>query len=269
MTFGARLKGLEAAVKRLEAAAGMGRRHCAFCRYYVRHSWPDPDAPERPREDYIEARCEFCRSKYTRSLAEVSHEDREAYRLHYSFTLEDLYVNPKAHALSLWVQHRTGRREQRRAPLARGGKKGRGARALSELREAADELLARKHERLDAEYGGPPFPDHVRLVESVESESLGKRRPGCFVSGLSELEGREADLAVCAELEKIIWGRTRSETASALQSLGREIEDLIKIAEEENRRREEERKRKDMDFLNNNRKMCGLPPLPYDYYDKK
>ena len=66
------------------------------------------------------------------------------------------------------------------------------------------------------------------------------------------LAGREKTHAVCAELEKIIWGETRPETQAALAEVAREIEDLIaadKAAEdekarqkvEEARRREEER----------------------------
>jgi len=128
-----------------------------------------------------------------------------------------------------------------------------------------EKLYARQQKRLAAKYGDSPFPEQLQLVESVRNKERRVRKPGLYVKGLSDMEDREADLAVCAELEKIIWGQTREQTAAALEKTGREIDDLISAAEDERAREAEESRRRNMEYLNRNRASAGLPPLPDDY----
>ena len=240
MTFSTRLKGLEAAVKRLEAAAGKGQRTGAFGPYPRRHIWPPPTRAGPRAGDFIEARCEFCRSKYPVSLAGIPEDERDAYRLHYTFTIEDNYRDPRAHALTLWLQYWPQPEEARAPqppPARKNGKGSRGARALARLREDYDRLFARKHKKLVAKYGASLFPEQIQLVESMINERRGKRRSFGYLDRLHELKGRETGLAICAELEKIIWGQTRPQTASALESTVGEIEELIAKEREKTERR--------------------------------
>src|ERR1044071_700609 len=113
MSLSTGIKSLEVAIKRLEAAAGKGRKYCAHCRFTLRNSWPDPKKPKPRPEDVLKAKCEFCHSEYNVILANTSEAEREALRLHYSFTLEDQYTNPKAHALIQWLNFRPRSRKKR------------------------------------------------------------------------------------------------------------------------------------------------------------
>jgi hypothetical protein len=88
---------------------------------------------------------------------------------------------------------------------------------------------------------------HLKLIESVETESRNKRTRGVYAQGLVELEQELTSHLVRAELEKIIWGETSAETAPAIERLGREIGDLVRAKREEAERREEERKRREID----------------------
>jgi hypothetical protein len=264
MSFSTRIGKLEATVKRLEAAAGRGQRHCAFCRLTLRHSWPDPEKPKPCPEDVIKRRCELCRSEYIISLAGIPEGQRDAYRLHYSFTLEERYTNPKAHALALWLLNRPERKKKREKSALAAKKTTKNPNARSELQEEVQRLFTQKHKRLRAKYGDP-FPEHARLVESARKREPRKRTPGVYQKGLFELEREEAGHRVCAELEKIIWGQISAETVVAIERIGREIDELIRTAEEEAVRRVEESRLRNLEFLNGNRASVGLPPLPDDY----
>lgn len=252
----------------MEAAAGKGQR-CAMCRLTLRKSWPDPNKPKPRPEDLIQARCEFCHSDYTASLANTAVELREAFRLHYSFTLEDQYTNPKAHALQLWLEIRQdGQKRRKHGTNAKAKINNKGTSALAKLREDARNLITQKHKRLQAKYGEQPFPEHMQIIKSVRNREHSKRNAGGYVKGLFDLEQQETAYLICSELEKIIWGNIRPETTLAIEKIGREIDELIITTEEAERRRKEEARLKDLEFLNKNRASVGLPPLSDDYGTK-
>lgn len=241
MSLSARISGLESAVKRLESLAGMGRK-CAFCRLTMRSSWPAPAATKPLPEDILKVKCQFCRLDYTVSLAGVPAEERDTRLLYYSFTLEDYYTNPKSHAFGLWLESRPERWKKKEAQAVRAarGRKSKetpGARALAALREEVKKLVAQKHTALKAKYGEDPFPEQRQLVESVRAAQTGKRKPKVYPPGLFDLQREETGHLVCAELEKIVWGKTRPGTAAAVERLGREIDELIRTAEAESERR--------------------------------
>lgn len=227
MSFSTRVKGLEFRIKRLEAAAGKGQR-CAWCRLILRKTWPDPNKPKLRSEDVIQARCEFCHSDYTASLTSTPVELREAFRLYYSFSLEDQYTNPKAHALQLWLQIRPdGRKRSESSAAARAKIDNKGTRALAKLREDTRNLIAQKQKRLQAKYGEQPFPEHMQIIESGRNRKHSKRNAGGYIQGLFDLEQQENEYLICSELEKIIWGNIRPETALAIEKIEREIDELI------------------------------------------
>lgn len=266
MSLSTRIKSLEASVKRLEAAAGKGQRQCAYCRYTLRHSWPDPKKPKMCMEDVLTAKCEFCHSTYTINLANVPEGERDAYRLHYSFTLEDQYTNPKAHALELWLEFRRRKNSpKRRAHIKEKANDDPNARAYAKLLQEMQALFARKHKRFKAKYGYPPFPEHMQLIESVRNRARQKRNTQTFVPGLFDLEQEETGHLICAELEKIIWGHTLPETISAIEVMEEKINVMIDTAEMDALNRKEKHRLDNLNFLNKNRASAGLPLLPDDY----
>lgn len=98
---------------------------------------------------------------------------------------------------------------------------------------------------MEAKYG-PPFPEHMQLIESIEARERNKRRPGIYVEGLFDLEEEELQHLIRAELEKIIWGETRLGTVAAINKIGLEIDELIRTAEETEVRRKEELRLKNL-----------------------
>lgn len=264
MISGVQIRGMRERLKKLEAAAGKGRR-CVACRLTLRHSWPDPKKPKPRPDDLLKVKCEFCRTEYTVALTRFSGVEREANRLFYSYTLEDIYTDPRAHALSQWFLRRPkpAGKAKRRAPAR--AKVDAKVRALADLREVANKLYARKHKMLQSKYGESPFPDQLELIKAVEDRQREKRSKAPYAKGLFELELAETAHMICAELEKIIWGRTSPETAAAIDKLGSEIEELIVTTIEKEEREKEERRLKNLASLNNNRARCGLPPLPEEY----
>lgn len=262
----ATIRELKRTVKRLEAVAGKGRRHCAYCRFRLRNFWPDPKKPDPPPEDVLKGNCEFCGSEFKLSLEGTAESEREVARLRYSFTMEDMYTNPKAHALELWYEHRP-RRKKARQKLAKTKEKAKNdpnARAFAQLLEDVQRLFAQKRKRLEAKYGDNPFPEHKELIESVRIEARNKRDKSVHAQGLFDLEWEEKGYLICAELEKIIWGNTRPETESDIKRVGREIDELIRRTKEAQELRQAEAKRRNQEFLNRNRASVGLPPLPVD-----
>ena len=250
MSLSTGVKSLEAVIKRLESAAGKRQRCCAYCRYAQRYSWPDPNRPKPRPEDVLRAKCEFCHSEYTASLANTSEETREVFRLFFSFTLKDRFTDPKAHAITLWWDWRPGGNRGREHRAVAGGKGDPDARAVAKLEAEVDRLIAQRLKKLRAQYGDP-FPEHMRLVESVRKREL--RSPGFYVEGLFELEKEESEHLVCAELEKIVWGEVRPGTASALERVAREIDESVRTSAEREAGRKEEARPRDSELLNKSR----------------
>lgn len=215
----------------------------------------------------IRARCEFCHSDYTANLASLPVELREAYRLYYSFSLEDQYTNPKAHALQLWIdfQPEPQNRREHSARARAKVKNSKSASALANLREEVRNLILQKRKRLQAKYGEQPFPEHMQIIESVENRKRDKRDGNYYVQGLFDLEQQETAHLICSELEKIIWGNIRPETASAIERMKSEIDELIRTNKEAKERQKEEARLKNLEFLNKNRALVGRPPLPDNY----
>jgi hypothetical protein len=221
------IKHLKAAVRRLEDALGKGQRNCAYCRFRVRRLWPDPK--RAVPNDLFMAKCEFCHSDYPASLKWEREGDREMLRLVLSFTLEDQYTNPKAHAVQLWMDSRNAPNAKTREltrTLHNRAKKEVGVRTFIKLRDEIIGLYERKHQELRARYGDDPFPEHRRIIESLRSRA--RRAPSVYVEGLHELEKEETECLMRAEMEKIVWGQASAETASAVERIGREIDELIK-----------------------------------------
>jgi hypothetical protein len=256
----AELRRLKARVRRLEDAVGKGQRNCASCRYMVTKLWPDPR--RAVPDDLFMAECQSCHSKYAVSLDGYGESDREMLRLVHSFTLEDQYVDPKAHAFRLLCETRFApnakTRELGRTLEARS-KKDPGVRTFVRLRDESIRLEERKRQRLRAKYGDDPFPEQRKLIESVRNR--GRRSPGLYADGFIELEKEETERLVCAELEKIIWGGVRAETASDIKRLGEEIDELVRAAQAEAERRRAESGPTTRELLNRRRAQSGLPPL--------
>jgi hypothetical protein len=265
MGLSTRIKSLEAAVKRLEAAAGKGQRHCAHCRLKLRHSWPNPSLPKPRPEDWATAKCEFCQSVYLINLSGTPEEERELLRLRYSYTLEDKLTDPKAYALELWFSARPSKHPTRR-PSARAKKiNNPNSRALAKLRDEYNKIYGQKWKRLTAKYGERPFPDQTRLIDQVVERERQKSKYLNHVPGLRELEEEETGYLICAELEKIIWGQSRPETLSAVEEMPNRIKAHIEKAEQEDRDRKERFRLRNLEILNEGRANCGYPPLPDDY----
>lgn len=203
-----RIKGYKAAVGKLEAVVGKGMRSRAPCRFRLRHSWDDPKESTLRSEDVLKAKCEFCHSEYSLSLAGVPELGRSFLRLQHSFTLKDEYTNPKAHAFKLWLEFCSEiKKGQGRSAADKRKANTKRARTHAKLQEEFDELLVRRHHKLKAKYGESPFPEHRQLIESMRNRESSRRTAHPFLRGLIELERRETDHLICAELEKIILGR--------------------------------------------------------------
>lgn len=231
MSLGLPVKSLTVAMRRLEAAAGRGPRHCLYCRSVSRWApWLMARQGTAEPEELIAVRCEFCRSEYVVSGERMTKDEREVYRLWGSSTLEERHLDPAAHAASLWCSFQVsarGKRKARRLRQAGGAAK---ITLDPAVRRRADKLLTeganlelKKRDRLRIKYGGPPFPEHLELVERVrrqaEQESLGRES----AEGVEELESERVEHLVCAALEKIIWGAPRPATIAAIERLGREM----------------------------------------------
>jgi hypothetical protein len=283
MSFSTRIKSLDSRVKRLEIGAGKGQR-CAYCRFKLRTHWPDQDKPTPMPEDTMLITCEFCHTIYSTSLAGIPAEEHDAFRLHGSFSLEDHYTNPKAYALNVWMELRPETQKmQTRIPRARAKiKRGKTPTARDKLRKAAINLIAQKCKRLEAKYGERPFPEQAQIIESAENKLRNKRNgndyahgPNVYVEGLFELERQENAHLIRSKLEKIIWGKTRLETASAIEQIPRKLDELIRKNNEANEEQEEanecykeEMRLENLDYLNKTRARLGHPPLPADYGKK-
>jgi hypothetical protein len=255
MSPGTSIRSLRAAVRRLEEAAGKGPRHCAFCRYVQGLSRTDPKGP-KPNE-VLTTTCEFCNSEYSLDLS-MRGEDPEVLRMYFSYTLEDRYIDPKAHAITLWweLKPERGKDAKRLVAPKRKAKRDPLARAGARLSEELHWLFARKNKQLKTKYG-EPFPEHYQLIKMVRN----RERRKAYAPGLAALEREETEHLVRAELEKIVWGEVRAETASALKRLAGEIDELISAAQAEEERRRAESGPTTRELLNRRRAQSGLPPL--------
>jgi len=122
-------------------------------------------------------------------------------------------------------------------------------------------LVVRKRKRLQAKYGDDPFPEHIQLIEAIEDAATDRREYNFYMKGFRELVEEETRHLICAELEKIIWGKARPRTAAAIKEVAHRIEELIEAAEAKKKNQESEERRRNIEFLNGNRVLSGLPPL--------
>jgi hypothetical protein len=237
MSFSARINSYEASVKRLEGQVTKMRGYYRpLCRLVGRGWWASPKRPQSGSEHVLEAVCWYCHSKYDVDLSWNTEDERKAWRLYYSFTLEDQYTNPVAHAVSLWLKYRQKQRKgiaQRQRATPHGSAKGRTKwqRLLAQLREEIGVLNEGERKRLFDKYGGPPFPNHQDLIEAGRAKATIKRKTSGHVNGLYALEEEITNYMICAELEKIIWGESLAETSDVIEKLEREIDELVRAAE--------------------------------------
>lgn len=240
-------RALKAAIGRLESRVGKGQKHCPSCRLALRTELFDARRPAPRAENTVTYRCEFCDSPIIFDLTDVPEEEREIYRLDYSITMEDEYTSRVAHAFKLWKLIYTGA-PPKAAPVMKASRNGDvapAARALLKLREEKSGLFARKDARLVAKYGTGNFPDVEALIKSAADDVQNRRQEHLEIVGIPGLADEERRLTLRAELEKVIWGRIRPETASAVEGVEQRIGRLVdderarrEAAGEEERRRE-------------------------------
>jgi hypothetical protein len=221
MSYGLNIKRAHPTLKRLEAIAGKGQRNCPSCRLNIRQSWPDPNLPQPRAEDVLKSKCHLCGWPTLVNLASYPEEEREALRLYYSFSTEDLLVNPKACALRLWFELRRKLKRESMPPamlLARRQAKRvtRGRRLLNKLQEESNNQLNKKRRRLEAKYGEGLNEEIKGLIKSRRSREIAVKYTERYVEGLSALQNMKFRHTVCAELERYVWGEslapsTRSE----------------------------------------------------------
>lgn len=179
----------------------------------------------------------MCGAPITVDLAAIPEDEREIHRLNCSITLEDQYTDRVAHAFKVWWLYYM----EIKPGGASGVKESRNddsdpaARALRRLREEESELFGRKKGRLEAEYGNDNFPDLRALVKSTADGVRSRRQVHLQAPGVKKLVEDELRCSIRAELEKVIWGRVRSDTASAVEALKQKIGRLV---EDERARRE-------------------------------
>lgn len=265
MTFSPRIKSLEAAIKRLEDAAGKGRKHCAYCQFMMSPLVPGQNQRKPCPEEPVNARCEFCYSRYIINLASFPEDEREAWRLYYSFTMKDQYTNPKAYALQIWVGIRHDPKKAQGDSINPTGKvNNQDSQAHYMLLDELCKLSERKRNMLRAKYGVHPFPEITQLMKSVKDRDRSNRKTNTFVEGLSELDEEETRLLMSAEMEKIIWGEVRPDTAAAIKRVEREINGLMKTSVEANERRNGESGRNSSWFLKR-RRAVRTAHFPYNH----
>jgi hypothetical protein len=110
------IRSLEVAIGRLEAAVGKGRGNCPACRTNLRPTLNDPTTPSAPPESLVKTKCEFCLTEHTVDLSSIAKDEREIYRLIYTYTLEDQYADPKANAFHMWFYYRFSLEKKRGNP---------------------------------------------------------------------------------------------------------------------------------------------------------
>jgi hypothetical protein len=162
-----------------------GRRNCPSCRLLLRRPWPDHTKPKACPEDFVSAKCNFCQATSAIYLGNFPEDERDAWRLWFSFTLEMWYLNPKAHALGLWLNHRPQRNGspaekqwQQHRTATRLVTKGQtaGQRLVSKLRQESNDLLEKKIRMLRAIFGEGRLRKQRELIESVRARAEAERK---------------------------------------------------------------------------------------------
>jgi hypothetical protein len=248
---------LKARLGRLEVVAGKGHRNCPLCRVNTRPNPPGRVGRELQPDEQLNVRCEMCGDEYKVSLAKVAEDERDVHRLSHSFTTEDAFTNPKAHALQLWL---TLRRDVRRKlkpqkppvygrhPVAKKKEPPRSAAVFDE----AVRFYRRRLKELEAKYGADRFPEHAELIKTARAGHVRRERPGVYVD-IWKQEEIEADYLTMLALEKVIWGEERASTVAELAAVRAEIDEKVVAAvaaaeEREQKRREaNERYRRERD----------------------
>lgn len=272
------IRGLEAKIKKLENTIGQKRRNCPACHYReIRRLLDASGAPFRLRPDeLIERRCEICNAKRSINLVASPEDEYKAGRLWCSFTQEEYYTDPIAHAINEWWKHRV-RISRRRASGGYAGsahgearpqtqKETRGEQLLSQLRKELINFKAEKRKALEAKYGASPFPEQKELIEATRARVHMKRRDGAW-SGLEilDMDLERIDYLVCAEMEKIIWGEVFPETVAGIEKMERAIDEAFEKGQIEKQAFHDGLRLKNLKSTNESRAFCGLPPLPDDY----
>jgi hypothetical protein len=189
----------------------------------------------------VKARCNVCDSEYLISLDSVPQSAHEFFRLFYSSTLEDQYTNPKVHAAVFWMYCSSKRNQkEQNYPADSKGKKDANTRLYTELSNEVRKIISQKHKRLQAKYGGPPFPEHRLVLKPILARRSRGNEIKVFVPEIRELEREEKRHLMCAELEKIVCGEVRAETASAIEKVRLQISNAIERRKEEQRRKEQQ-----------------------------
>lgn len=248
---------LKTRIKRLETAMRKGQKFCPLCRLECRPRLPDPKKPRVRVEDIVSVKCMICQTVYLIGLDKLEPTEREITRLILSSTLEDLYTNPKVHAAVLWrayapckIEDVSGQTsEEMHRTIEERAKKDRNARLYVELNSEVTKLFERKRKIFAVKYGGFPFPKHSLLIHSIQKRQKRSSDKSMYVPELFDLEMEETKHLIRAEMEKIIFGAARVETVSAIEDIGRRINEAIEAAVEWKRKRDEEQKRKEQEFL--------------------
>lgn len=262
MSARTRLGALEAKVKRLEAAAGKGRRNCPRCRLYS--SALPPGLEIKPSDDVVREKCEFCHSEYFSSLKGMSEAERKVGRLIARSTTEDSFTDPKVRASWYWFKYRPNREERvegAEQALQDRAKSDSRLRAFLKLDEEYDRVFDLRIKSLKAKYGEDPFPEITRLIKDIQDRARSGPPDNAHISGLRDLEEEETGRLICAELEKIMFGEVMRSTAAALDDVRSRIALAVAEVVEEKRRREETSRSRD--HLQRSNEMAGTrAPTP-------
>jgi hypothetical protein len=225
-------RSLKSAVRKLEAAAAERQKACAYCRYQ-REVWPVPKGRPAEPEEVVTKRCEFCRAKLTIGLPVELTLHSYIVRENFPHTCERWYTDKSVHAFSIWSSSMMAIFTIQLA-LSRNGDKPQKPRrnfARENLEREYNRLLMRRHKRLRAKYG-EPFPEHRETVNSVVNRERGRLSPYLHVEAFKGLYDQETHYLICAEMEKVFWGKVRPEMESAIAELRRQIDHAIAEAEE-------------------------------------
>lgn len=253
--------------------------------------------PKAPPEDFVNAWCSYCNTEYVLYLGHIPKEDRDAWRMWYSISVEFCYLNSKAHALGLWLIH-----QQQKGSLqasisfqghlllphmtARGKDKAQtaGQRLVLKLRREEHERQQNKLMLLRAAFGVPAFQkEQYELIEATRAKAKAEAKERGNIPGSERSEAERAHHLVSAELEKIIWGDVRPLTKAAIEKAESMIDWLVNAKRTEDAKREEakdlarrqaeeaaraaavENLSRKIGLENSHRRRLHLPLLPPDY----
>jgi hypothetical protein len=222
-------KSLMASLRKLEVAAVERQKACAYCRY-MRELQPLLKGQRLEPEEVATKRYEFCRAELTVSLFAEWPLHSYIFKNGFLYTCEQLYTDRAVNALSIWGSHmlpvihiRLGFGDDRNGDA---GNKPRRNPALEKLRRESDRLLMRRLRRLRAKHG-EPFPEHGEIVKSVVNRGREHLSFYFHLEEVKRLYQHETNFLVCAEMEKILWGRVSPATESDLNELRRRMSRLV------------------------------------------